>query len=78
MRTDNLLRVEPPPRVVALRADRIVADLHYCLIRGVEADAISSEEWQELMAVYRSIRLVQPLITEIVGRVRAIERGAAR
>ena len=59
--------------ILSLRSDRTVADLGYCLVRGVEAGTISSEEWRVRIAVYRAIKLTQPLVAVIIRRIRARE-----
>jgi hypothetical protein len=63
--------------IFSLRSDRVLADLDYCLIRGVEAGTITAEEWRKLIDVYRSIKLLEPLVADIIRRIRARERGGA-
>ena len=60
--------------ILSLRSDRTVADLDYCLVRGIEVGTISSEEWRVLITVYREIKLTQPLLAEVIRRIRAREQ----
>jgi hypothetical protein len=62
--------------ILSLRADRVLADLDYCLSRGVVSGMISAEEWRRLFEAYRSVKLVQPLVAEVIGRIRALELEA--
>jgi hypothetical protein len=63
--------------IVSLRSDRVLADLDYCLSRGVETGAISATEWRQLFDAYRSVKLAQPVIVKIIDRIRTREREAA-
>jgi hypothetical protein len=62
--------------IVSLRADRVLADLEYCLFCGLEVGALSSDDWQELFGAYRTVMLIKPLVAEVIGRIRAYEAEA--